>query len=80
MRSLDEEYPGYNFARHKGYGTALHAEAILREGVTPIHRKSFAPIKAALGLVDGGLMEEDERRRTKDEGMADDEAGLAGSE
>jgi len=72
MRSLDEEYPGYNFARHKGYGTTVHAEAILREGVTPVHRKSFAPIKVALGVMDGELM-------TEDEGMAD-EAGLKGSD
>jgi len=48
MRSLDKVHPGYHFARHKGYGTPLHAEAILREGVTPVHRKSFAPIKVAL--------------------------------
>jgi len=50
MRGLDEVYAGYHFARHKGYGTGLHADAILRNGITPIHRKSFAPIKAALEL------------------------------
>lgn len=60
MRGLDLAHPGYDFAQHKGYGTPQHAHAILREGVTPVHRKSFAPIKEALGL-DGG-------RKTKDEG------------
>ena len=69
MRCLDSEFPGYGFARHKGYGTTFHAQAVLREGVTPIHRKSFAPIKAALALDD----EPDEGRKTKDEGAFDDE-------
>jgi ribonuclease HII len=50
MRGLDDEYAGYHFARHKGYGTRLHAEALLRNGITAIHRKSFAPIRAALEL------------------------------
>ncbi|MEO8288079.1 MAG: ribonuclease HII [Chloroflexota bacterium] len=50
MHVLNEEYPAYSFAQHKGYGTPTHAAAILREGVTPVHRKSFAPIKEAMGL------------------------------
>ena len=37
----DKEYPEYGFAKHKGYGTKLHNEAILKYGVTPIHRPSF---------------------------------------
>jgi ribonuclease HII len=41
MEELDREYPGYGFARHKGYGTADHREAILRLGQCPIHRRSF---------------------------------------
>jgi ribonuclease HII len=45
---LDQVYPGYGFARHKGYGTAVHAEALNRLGPCPIHRASFAPVKAAL--------------------------------
>ena len=41
MRDLDEEYCEYGFARHKGYGTALHREAIGKFGLCSIHRKSF---------------------------------------
>jgi ribonuclease HII len=44
MCELDAAYPGYGFAQHKGYGTQLHAEALDRLGVLPIHRRSFAPI------------------------------------
>jgi len=40
---LDRAYPGYGFARHKGYGTAEHIEAIHRLGPCPAHRLSFAP-------------------------------------
>ncbi|MGH8457159.1 MAG: ribonuclease HII [Stenotrophobium sp.] len=43
MERLDTEYPGYGFARHKGYGTAVHMQALRTLGVTPIHRMSFAP-------------------------------------
>ncbi|MBU4225270.1 MAG: hypothetical protein KKC71_05560 [Chloroflexi bacterium] len=42
MRELDGKYPGYGFARHKGYGTPQHQEAIRRMGLCEIHRKSFA--------------------------------------
>ncbi|MFH1524140.1 MAG: ribonuclease HII [Chloroflexota bacterium] len=42
MRELDGTYPGYGFARHKGYGTRLHRDAIGRLGMCEIHRKSFA--------------------------------------
>ncbi|WP_412101701.1 ribonuclease HII [Heyndrickxia coagulans] len=45
MREMDEKYPGYGFAIHKGYGTKKHLEAIMKLGPCPIHRKSFAPIK-----------------------------------
>lgn len=38
---FDKEYPEYGFAKHKGYGTAVHIEAIKKYGVTPIHRPSF---------------------------------------
>ena len=48
MVSHDQAYPGYGFARHKGYGTALHQEALRRHGLTPLHRTSFAPIAALL--------------------------------
>jgi ribonuclease HII len=48
MHELDESYPGWGFAQHKGYGTRQHSDAIRLLGITPLHRKSFAPIKAAL--------------------------------
>ena len=48
MREYDEQYPGYGFARHKGYGTQQHVAALNQLGVTEIHRKSFAPVKALL--------------------------------
>ena len=41
MEEFDRVYPGYGFARHKGYGTAEHRSAILRLGICPIHRRSF---------------------------------------
>ena len=44
MAALDAEHPGYGFARHAGYGTSAHRQALDRLGVTPHHRKSFAPI------------------------------------
>lgn len=44
--ALDHVYPNWGFKRHKGYGTKIHIEAIRRYGVTPLHRKSFEPIKS----------------------------------
>ncbi|MDH3240497.1 MAG: ribonuclease HII [Alphaproteobacteria bacterium] len=44
MADLEHAHPGYGFARHAGYGTKAHREALLRLGVTPHHRRSFAPI------------------------------------
>lgn len=49
MEALDAEYPGYGFARHKGYGTAVHLRALEALGACPQHRRSFAPV-AQLGL------------------------------
>lgn len=48
MAALDACYPGYGFAGHKGYGTAAHLEALARLGACEIHRRSFAPVRAAL--------------------------------
>lgn len=48
MNDLDNKYPHYGFAKHKGYGTKLHLSMIEKYGVLPIHRKSFAPIKNKL--------------------------------
>lgn len=48
MKDLDKEYPGYGFARHMGYGTAVHQKALKELGVSSVHRKSFKPIKNCL--------------------------------
>ena len=41
MCEYDEMYPGYGFAKHKGYGTKQHIEALKELGMSPIHRKTF---------------------------------------
>ena len=48
MKILDKLYPGYGLAKHMGYPTKSHVDAIKRLGITPIHRKSFGPVKAFL--------------------------------
>jgi ribonuclease HII len=45
---MDEAYPGYGFAGHKGYRAQVHADALLRLGPCPIHRLSWAPVRLAL--------------------------------
>ncbi|MBC8452075.1 MAG: ribonuclease HII, partial [Rhodospirillaceae bacterium] len=47
MAELAEQYPGYGWERNAGYGTKEHKAALDRLGVTPAHRQSFAPIRAA---------------------------------
>ena len=46
MIGHDVTYPQYGFARHKGYGTPFHQEALTRHGPSPLHRRSFAPVAA----------------------------------
>ncbi len=48
MEEYDKKYPEYGFASHKGYGTKVHMEALQKHGATPIHRKSFKPVKNVL--------------------------------
>jgi ribonuclease HII len=48
MIALDDEYPGYGLASHKGYPTRAHIEALQRQGVTVIHRRSFGPVRKLL--------------------------------
>jgi ribonuclease HII len=48
MLALDQQYPGYGFARHKGYSTADHKRALLALGPSPAHRRTFAPVRALL--------------------------------
>ena len=45
MAAYDQEYPGYDFGQNAGYGTTKHLEGLEKYGVTPIHRRSFEPIK-----------------------------------
>lgn len=47
MVEMETHYPGYGFGAHKGYPTPVHLEALSRLGPTPIHRRSFAPVRAA---------------------------------
>lgn len=46
MEEFDKEYPGYDFAQNAGYGTANHLAGLHQLGVTPIHRRSFEPVKS----------------------------------
>lgn len=48
MLALDEAYPEYGFARHKGYPTARHRDALARFGPCPAHRQSFRPVRVAI--------------------------------
>lgn len=48
MVQFDKRYPGYGFSQHKGYGTAHHLSALRILGVSPIHRRSFAPVQFVL--------------------------------
>ncbi|GAA5587311.1 ribonuclease HII [Acinetobacter calcoaceticus] len=50
MQELDQQYPLFGFAKHKGYPTKAHFEAIAAHGVIDQHRRSYAPVKRALGL------------------------------
>ncbi|MFZ3389953.1 ribonuclease HII [Buttiauxella gaviniae] len=50
MAELDLSFPQYGFAQHKGYPTAFHLEKLAEHGATEHHRRSFAPVKRALGL------------------------------
>lgn len=59
MVEFDRLYSGYGFASHKGYPTAEHLQVLKERGALPIHRKSFAPVRAVLGLdpIQGELFE-----------------------
>jgi len=48
MQRLDAMYPGYGLAQHKGYPSKAHIEALQRLGVSPVHRRSYAPVKRVL--------------------------------
>jgi ribonuclease HII len=50
MQALDRRHPGYGFAQHKGYPVREHLRALERLGASPIHRRSFGPVRKVLGL------------------------------
>lgn len=52
MKDYDNQFPGYGFAAHKGYGTQAHLAALTALGLSPIHRRSFAPVRR---LIEGAL-------------------------
>lgn len=51
MIEMDEIYPGYGLAKHKGYPTKVHVEALQNLGVTKIHRRTFGPVKKVLATL-----------------------------
>lgn len=55
LQQLSVQYPGYGFEKHKGYPTKVHMEAISRLGVTPIHRRSYAPVRKAMEASSGKI-------------------------
>ena len=54
MVILDDLYPGYGFAAHKGYPTKAHLAALASLGVSPVHRQSFGPVKRLLARLEVG--------------------------
>jgi ribonuclease HII len=57
LRLLHEQYPQYAFDQHKGYPTSLHLERLRLHGVSPVHRKSYAPVRELLGAAcEGGSL------------------------
>lgn len=52
MIKLDKEFPGYGFAVHKGYPTKAHLLALEEIGVSSVHRKSYAPVKRFIEMLD----------------------------
>lgn len=55
---LDQQYPLYGFKKHKGYGTAAHLQAIKAHGPSPVHRMSYAPVRAAAGDIAAAMRKE----------------------
>jgi ribonuclease HII len=70
MRDYDRVYPQYGFARHKGYGTGTHVQALLEYGPCPIHRRSFRPVREALDI----------RARARERRECDAVAGTGGEQ
>ena len=70
MLEYDMQYPGYGFKDHKGYGVAKHVAAIHRLGPTPIHRKSFQPVKGILGWERPAPPDEEDHGKIEGDGSA----------
>ncbi|MDP3738707.1 MAG: ribonuclease HII [Hyphomonadaceae bacterium] len=66
MVELCAKYPGYGFSQHKGYGSAAHLEALRRLGPSPVHRRSFRPVREAMGLGGGVLIVEELQQSVMD--------------
>jgi ribonuclease HII len=60
------QYPGYGFSQHKGYSVAAHLEALKRLGPSPIHRRSFRPVREAMGNVDDVIIAEELQQSVMD--------------
>ncbi len=60
MKSLDLLHPEYGFARHKGYPTAQHRQAIAEHGVMHLHRRTFKPVREALLMADAARLAADQ--------------------
>ncbi|HTN34086.1 MAG TPA: ribonuclease HII [Marinobacter sp.] len=65
MEEMELRYPGYGFAKHKGYPTPVHLEALFRLGATSEHRKSFRPVQEAIEQV--GFFTEPATEKTSEE-------------
>jgi ribonuclease HII len=52
MLALDQQFPGYGWAGNKGYPTAAHRHALKSLGITPLHRRSFAPVRACIVAIE----------------------------
>jgi ribonuclease HII len=56
MQNLDQCYPGFHLSVHKGYGTPLHLEALRTRAPSPLHRRSFSPVRVALEALTGATL------------------------
>lgn len=66
MEALDACYPGFELAAHKGYGTPAHLAALRRQEPSPLHRRSFNPVRVALEAERAGETGEDARQVTRE--------------
>ena len=67
MHAYDELYPEYNLQQHKGYPTQSHMSAVFKHGASPIHRRTFAPLKHMSFDKDGRIVEEEEEEEEEEE-------------